>query len=130
MRFRTTLVPLLFLMLLVGCAPKSYTTPEARAAYTADQVVVRLGELQTATIDAFHADKVTLADARLVVTWVSGDSSTTPPTLGAVDVLRTAPAGWKATLLASWQTVRSRLLVYTALASWVPIVDSLLQGVG
>lgn len=116
-------------LFVVGCGvPTGIQTPQGKAAYRADQVVTRLGEFQNAVIDAGRANKLTQADARAIVAWISGDVRATPPVTGAIDVLNTAPQGAKATLEASWATVRPRVLANPTLASWAPIIDSLLQG--
>lgn len=116
-------------LLLAACPAPHFATPAGQAAYTADQVVKRLGELQTAVIDGEQAGHITAADAVAIVTWISGDRRAVPPVTGALDVLGAFPGGWKASLLASWQLVRGHLLASPSLASWVPIVDDLLVGV-
>ncbi len=111
-----------------ACNRPPNLTPPANAAYTADQVVIRLGELQNAVIAATPAH-ITTADARVIVTWLSGDPAAVPPTVGVFAILGTVPDGWKATVTASWQTVRPILAANTTLAPWAPVVDALLQGV-
>src|SRR5258708_3702484 len=74
----------------VGCAshaPSSLVTTEGRAAWSADQVVQRLGEFQNVIIDGQRAGRVKLSDARAIVAWISGDANATPPTQGALDLL-------------------------------------------
>lgn len=114
---------------LVGCAPKTFQTPQAKSAYTADQVVIRLGELQNVIIDGQKAGVVPLATARDLVTWIAGDNKLNPPVLGAVDVLKAAPDGWKATIQTGWAIARLRLMTVTELSQWVSILDPLIEGV-
>lgn len=115
-------------LLTIACGPpKSLQTQQGRDSYSADQVVQRLGEFQNAVIDGRQAGKVTLADARAIVSWISGDRNASPSLLGAVDILKTVPQGWRATVQTSWQAIRSRVLAIPDLATWVPIIDGLLD---
>lgn len=123
------LILCLALLVPVACAPKHFENPQAKAAYTADQVVTRLGEFQKVVIDAQQAGKVPLDTARVIVTWVSGDTNAVPPALGAVDIVKTTPTGWKATLQTGWAAVRTRLLAVIDLSPWVSILDPLIEGV-
>lgn len=115
-------------LVLSGCAPKTITDPAVRAAYTADQLVIRLGELQNATIDATTAQKIDIGTGREIVTWISGDVRATPPVTGVVAVIQTAPQGWKATVRAGWQTVRPMVNAAPALQLYVVVIDNLLGG--
>lgn len=120
---------LCFAFALSACAPTTYQTPAGKAAYSAVQVEIRLGEFQNAVIDAEGVNKINTADARAIVTWISGDVTTEPPTLGAVDILGASPGGWKETVRASWLVVRPKVLKSPALVTWATVIDMLLEGV-
>lgn len=98
--------------------PASIQTPAGAHAYTADQIVKRLGEFQQATIDASDASKIPVATARTIVQW----------TTSAIQTLKTAPIGWGATARASWIPIKAQVNQLGAIASWTPIVDALLEG--
>lgn len=94
---------LLLLVLCAGCAPKSLS-PQGQIAYTADQIVLRLGELQAAVIAACGAGggscvstaPIRTDQARAIVQVV--DTS--------VSCLKAAPAGWQACAGAAWKSAR------------------------
>lgn len=119
---------LLALSILPACAPKTITDPATRAAYTADQLIIRLGELQGATIDAALAGKIPLDTGREIVTWISGDVRATPPVIGAVTVVQTAPAGWRVTVKTGWEAVRPKLNAVPTLSVYVIVIDALIGG--
>jgi hypothetical protein len=110
-------------------APSSLKTPEGVAAWKADQVVQRLGEFQNVVIDGQRTGKVKTADARTIVSWISGDSSATPPKAGALDVLSHAPTGWKEVVQRGWIVVRPAVVNNASIAGWAPTIDSLVNGV-
>lgn len=124
-------IPAIFLLAVLtmpGClysAPPNLT-PQAQKAYTADQVVTRLGELQNAVIDAATANKVKTADARLIVAWISGDKTTTPPTVGVLDMIAATPSGWQAAAQVAWPRIQAALQNNPNLSVWAPIVQQLL----
>lgn len=124
-RLRSTV--LLAVLLVAACGhPATITTPEGQRAYKADQVVLRLGELQQAVIAAADANKVPLALAREIVTWISGDVNATPPKVGIVKAFESAPAGPPTFAVAEWNNLKARLEPYPDLATFVPIIDSFL----
>lgn len=114
-------IGILLVVLLSGGACASHVppnlTPAASAAYTADQIVKRIGEAQQAVIDASDANKINVADARTIVLW----TRTTLKALGE------APNGWQAVALAGWPDVRALLLANATLSPWVPTLDDLLR---
>lgn len=127
---RLCLLPLLFALCLSApaCAPKTIQDPAVRAAYTADQLVLRLGELQNATIDAATTQKIDLPTSRKIVTWISGDLRSTPPTTGVVDVIKTAPQGWKSTVQSGWATLKPTIDKVPVLAIYSSVIDALIGG--
>jgi hypothetical protein len=92
-------------------------TPQAQVAYTADQVVVQVGIVQQAAIDATLAKKVKDADGDTIVTW----------TRATIKGLGELPGGgWKAAALSAYPDVRAALLKYPQLAVYVSIMDGML----
>ncbi len=84
-------------LVVAAChAPVTVQTPAGKAAYTADQVVLRLQELQTATINAEAAGKMDRNTARLIVTF----------TVDAAQVLKATPGGWYPTVVKAWERVK------------------------
>lgn len=82
-----------------GCAHPTFQSPTAQKAYTADQVVVRLNELQGAAIDANKAGALDVDTTRVIVQFcVAGNR-----TLAAV------PQGWPATIQAAWRGVKPNI---------------------
>lgn len=111
--------------------PVTIVTPEGKAAYDADQVVLRLTEFSNVVKDdtGYQYGNVAPADAFTIIEWVSGDAHATPPTTGVVQIIeQTAGQGWKAGARASWQArIRPILERYPTLAPWVGVVDGLLE---
>jgi len=83
-----------------GCAaPVSVVTPAGQVAYKADQIVIRVNELQNAAIQANGAGALPTDTTRLIVQFaVSADT-----------VLATTPLGWQATVLGAWQQTKKNL---------------------
>lgn len=123
---RTALVVAL-LTSVVACvhAPASITTPQGKAAFAADQVVVRLAEVQNAVIVAATPDatgKVGIAKptADVIVGW----------TVATLKVIKQTPNGWQATALQAWTQAKLRIPA-ASLASvqgYVLAIDTLLAG--
>lgn len=86
-RLPMVVLPFVLAVMLPACAaPVSVKTPEGQAAWAADQVVQRVGELQAMVIQLERTGGMTTAEARVVVQW----------TVAASKVLKEAPAGrWK-----------------------------------
>lgn len=104
--------------LIPACAhPPTLTTPAGQAAYTADEVVKRIVEIQQAVIDATDAGKVKVTDARVIVTW----------TKTALQALQQTPNGWRAIAVAGYPQVRLALRASTLTAPYVAIIDGLLN---
>ncbi len=106
------LLPLLLLALvltaspiLAGCrsVPATVVTPAGKAAYAADQVVVRVNELMNAAIAAQAQGALPLAAARPIVKW----------TIAADQTLAAVPAGWPDTLRAGWIATKQQLPAIT-----------------
>jgi hypothetical protein len=127
-RYAVLIRPLIILAAIYASAchaPATIKTDPGKRAYTADQIVQRLGEFQNAVIDAQRANKVKTEDARIIVQWLSGDGAQWP---GAFQVLKTAPQGWPTSLLSSWNGLRAKVAAIPALSTWADIIDQLIQG--
>lgn len=116
---------LLFLLALttVGCIkqpPATLVTQRGRDAYYADQIVLRVNELQSATIEA-QPRGLPLATARIIV----------QACIDANYTLRSVPAGWQATLRAGWREAKVKIiglddpLIMSAIAA----VDALIEAI-
>lgn len=104
---------------LSACAPPpTIQSPQAKAAWRADQVVVRLGEFQQVVIDGSDQGKWPVQDARTIVQW----------TTGAIETLGRAPNGGSAVIAEGWSRVRTVVSKYPGLVIWAPVVDELLAG--
>lgn len=120
---------ILFGLLLpaAGCHPPvSLKTEPAKRAWTADQVVTRLGELQNVVIAENEAGRLPLQSARDIVTWISGDVLAVPKREGIVQVIGRSPDGWRSVALASWPLVRPLLANQPKLELWVDIVEGMI----
>lgn len=111
----------LTLVLAVGlaCAPKSANlSPAGQAAFTADQVVVRLGELQDAAITANQDGSLDKATANAIVRF----------TVDGAKTCKAAPAGWQDTVRAGWAALKGALAetVKTRLKIVLAAVDALI----
>ncbi len=87
--------------LVSGCAsaPPTVITPQGRAAYAADAVVIRVNELQAAAIQANATGGLTTATTAQIVQW----------TVQADTVLKAAKDGWKAALVQSWGVLKGQI---------------------
>lgn len=93
---------LLVLCFSGACAqriPPTVTTPQGRAAVTADSVVLRLGELQGAAIQANQQGGLSDRTSVLVVQF----------TVGALKTIKDVPSGWQATVTTGYRTLKSAL---------------------
>ena len=112
-----TTIACLASLVIVSCAPKTIVTPEGQRAYTAHEVLIRVGELQKAAIQANTDKALSDADAIVVVQF----------TTAAAETLRTAPIGWPATIRTGWAHVKAR--VSTAGKATLTMVFTLIDGV-
>lgn len=84
----------------VAChAPVTITTPQGKAAYTADQIVVRVNELQNAAIKAEAGGALPTATTRTIVEFA----------VAADKTLAATPAGGAATVAVAWQQTKLKL---------------------
>lgn len=121
---------LLVLLLLttpaaLGChAPVTVVTPAGQTAYTADQIVVRVNELQNAALAANGSGGLSIATTRLVVQFA----------VDADKILAAMPAGWQTTVVALWGQAKGQIpakdLTNPALAAAISAVDVVLAAYG
>jgi hypothetical protein len=80
-------------------APSSVTTPAGKTAYTADQIVQRVNELQNAAIQAQQTGGLSEPTTAIIVRFC----------VSAAQTLKATPAGWQQTVLTAWTTAKSQL---------------------
>lgn len=102
-RFRTlTLVLALAVAVpvLPAChAPVTIETQAGKTAYTADQIVIRVNNLQNAAIQAEKTGGLPTATTRTIVEFA----------VSANRILKETPAGWQTTVAISWAEAKKRL---------------------
>lgn len=83
----------LLLVLISGCAPKSLP-PELKPAYTANEVLIRVQELQNTVIDLYDAQPrgITKDKADLIVKF----------TVSSATIIKSSMAGWQGSVKQSW----------------------------
>ena len=102
---------LILALVASACNPKlTPETPKAGAAIKSDEVVLRAKELQAATITACWPDGVMKPEC------VPGGVSTAAArelvkvTVNIAEVAKAVPAGWQASVKASWAQAKPRIL--------------------
>ena len=97
--------------------PTSQLSPAGQTAYTADQIVTRITELERAVIEADATGGMARADARVVIQFC----------VDAHKVLAATPSGWRQTLQQSWVVAKPHLPLTTpAFAGIAAALDVLL----
>lgn len=92
------------LLITTGChAPVTITTPQGQTAFKADQIVVRVNELQAAAIKAEAGGALATDLTRAIVTFA----------VAADKTLAMTPNGWQAAVLTSWVQTKQQLLGVT-----------------
>lgn len=106
------------LLLISACAAKTYETDKARQADKANEIVLRVNELQRAAISANASGAVDVNTTTIIVQF----------TVDANVILKTIPNGWQATLRTSWTTAKSKFPpnLNLAVKASVDLVDSLI----
>lgn len=105
-----------------ACTPRPATivTPAGQLAFTADQIVLRVNELQAAAVDANRNGILDIGTTRTIVNW----------SINADTVLKVLPAGWKTTLIASWHVAKAEIhTTNSIIQSAMAAVDAVLGGV-
>lgn len=98
--------------------PVSVQTPAGQVAYTADQIVLRVNELQTAAIQAQATGGLSEATTRRIVQFA----------VAADKTLKDTPAGWQVTVATAWKETKAALPAITdpAVAAAMGSVDVVL----
>lgn len=103
-----------------GCAhtPPTITTPAGQRAYKADQIDIRVNELQNAAIQAEATGGLPTATARIIIQFTTAANKT----------LHDTPAGWPQTLQTAWTQTKQAVGVVTnpAVAAAMGAVDAVL----
>lgn len=88
--------------LMAACAPKDLP-PDVKPAYTANEVLIRVDELQKTVIALYDGTPrgITKERADLIVGF----------TVDAAKTLRAVPQGWQATIKAGWNTLKLKIPV-------------------
>lgn len=116
---RRLVLPFVLVAALLGTpachAPASVQTPTGKAAYTADQLVIRLGELENTVIAANLAGSLADRDATKLVRFC----------VDAAKVAKSAPAGWPILITNAWTQVKLDVpaLAKPPLLTYVPLID-------
>lgn len=93
------------LLVLVGVTapacvqPPPNLTPQAQVAFTADQLVLRVNELENAAISAATQDPALTPTARTIVEWCVATDR----------VLKQAPLGWQQVVQTSWAQLKVKI---------------------
>ncbi len=121
---RLLLIALLLSPLPVAsCAPKTANvnlSPAGQIAYTADQIVLRVNELQQAAITANSKGILDTGTTRLIVNW----------SINADMTLKVLPQGWKVTVQTSWTLAKKDIhTTNSIIQSAMAAVDAVLGGI-
>lgn len=126
---------LLILMLAtlpMGCAKVTPATPKAAAAIKSDEVVLRAKELQAATIAACWPDGVMKAECAPGGISTAAARELVKVTVDVAEVAKKVPAGWQASVKASWFAAKPRLLALgpfpQAVTIAIGVADALIGG--
>lgn len=89
----------LFTFTFSGCAPKTLP-PELKVAYTANEVLIRVAELQSVVIGLYDANPqaITKENAILVVHF----------TITAATVIQSSMDGWQPTVKSAWAELKKQ----------------------
>lgn len=119
-------------------APVTITTDAGKAAYQADQVIIRLQEISNVVMadTGSGVGQIKPKDSFTIIEWISGDSQhvdaktgKVSPTVGVAQlVAATSGQGWKAAAKAGWVArIRGIFDAYPKLAPYTAIIDALLE---
>lgn len=102
MTHRLRLSPVVLVALLLSTAatcPPSTADPQARAAFYANEAVIRLGEIQNTAIQANSTGGLSDHDAVIAVRF----------TVSATKIVKDAPSGWQLPVTTALAEVRTAL---------------------
>lgn len=103
-------------------APPTIVTTPGKVAYTADQIVQRVNELENAAIAANGAQQLPTTTTREIVEFC----------VAADKTLATTPTGWQATLSTAWTLAKGKIgtVANPAVAAALAAVDLALASLG
>lgn len=101
MRTKRIAAYLIVLALVAGCVPKNITTETGKKYYTANQIAIRINQLQTLVIN-LETQKILSVDTTRVIVRFCVTANTT---------LQQVPEGWGKTIYVLWQGVLNDPLV-------------------
>ncbi len=79
--------------------PPTIVTPQGKTAYTADQIAIRVNELEAAAIQANATGGLPVATTRIVVKF----------TVSADKILKDVPSGWQTAVATAWTQTKQQL---------------------
>lgn len=86
------------LVLVVACVPK--TIPDdVRPIYTANEILIRVGELQNVTINMYDSGQLSKEKAELIVFWC----------VQTAKVLKEVPSNWRQTVTLSFAELENKV---------------------
>lgn len=90
---------LLVLASVLNCAPKTLP-PELKPAYTANEVLIRVSELQKTVIGLYDSTpkRIEKSQADLIVKFTTSSAS----------IIKQVPAGWQASVKQSWLELKKQ----------------------
>jgi len=119
-----TLILCVLLSGSVGCThtPPTVTTQQGKIAYTADQIVQRVNELQSAAIAAEANGALQTITARQIVIFAVDANKT----------LAASPQGWQKTVQTAWLQLKANVGVISnqVVAAAMNAVDAALASLG
>lgn len=105
--------------MFVACAPKTLP-PELKPAYTANEFLIRVAELQKTTIGLYDATPraITKEKADLIVKF----------TIATADAVQQSLSGWQASVKSSWTSLKKEYTPTdpTLQTIWA-VVDAMIQ---
>ncbi len=100
--------------------PVTIVTPQGQIAYTADQIVLRVSELQNLAVHLNTSGVLDIGTTRTIMQW----------SINAATVLKTLPNGWRVTLQQSWIVAKMEIKTTNpAVQSAMAAVDAVLGGI-
>lgn len=105
-----------------ACAPPSIQTPAGKTAYTADQIVLRVNELENAAIQANATGGLDVRTTKTLVEFA----------VAADQTLKVTPAGWQTTVGTAWAQAKRSLppITNAAVSAAMSGVDLVLAAFG
>jgi hypothetical protein len=101
MRLQSRLPAVLLLVIALGaCSPPvTVVTQPGKVAFTADQIAVRVNELESAAITGNSVGALSIPNTRTIVQF----------TVSADKILSAVPAGWQQSIATSWVETKKQL---------------------